>query len=146
ENGDVIDTEKVAAEDISKTVSLSMEPTSNYTLTVINPDNQPVALYQGNNEENNLKAEIKKDSFTLMSNNTADAKTTMTVTVEPKELTAWQTVQSWFGKDFTETYNIQKDELDTGVKIDTNYQDTKVTVEETKSGKNFGIIELEESK
>ncbi|MCL6013949.1 hypothetical protein M5Z41_11090, partial [Neisseria meningitidis] len=45
ENGDVIDTEKVAAEDISKTVSLSMETTSNYTLTVINPDNQPVALY-----------------------------------------------------------------------------------------------------
>ncbi|WP_149807805.1 hypothetical protein, partial [Listeria monocytogenes] len=86
ENTDVIDTEKVAAEDISKTVSLSMDPTSNYTLTVINPDNHPVALYQGNNDENNLKAEIKKDSFTLMRNNTADAKTTMTVTVEHKEL------------------------------------------------------------
>ncbi|MBK3913579.1 hypothetical protein [Listeria ivanovii] len=146
ETGKVIDTEKVAAKDASDTVSLSMEPTSNYTLTVLDQENQPIALYQGNNEENNLKANISKDSFTLMSNNTADANTKMTITVEPKELSAWQTVQSWFGKDFTETYNIQKEDLDTGVKIEADYHDSEVTVKETESGKTFGLIELEGSK
>ncbi|MBC6168143.1 hypothetical protein HCA15_16050, partial [Listeria booriae] len=127
-------------------VSLSMEPTSDYSLTVYNQDKEPVALYQGNNDENNLKAVIKKDNFTLMSDNTADAKTEMTVTVEPKELTAWQTVQSWFGKAFTETINIQKEDLDTGVKINEDYQDSKVVVKDKKSGETFGIIELEASK
>lgn len=146
EVGDVMDTKKVAAEDIDETVSLSMEPTSDYSLTVYNQDKEPVALYQGNNDENNLKAVIQKDNFTLMSDNTADAKTEMTVTVEPKELTAWQTVQSWFGKDFTETLDIQKEDLDKGVKINEDYQDSKVVVKDKKSGETFGIIELEASK
>ncbi|WP_239256722.1 ATP phosphoribosyltransferase regulatory subunit [Listeria ilorinensis] len=146
EFGDVMDTKKVAAENLSEDVSLSMQPTSNYSLTVFDQNDKPVAFYQGNNEENNLKADIEKNSFTLMSNHTADAETKMTITVEPKELSAWQSVQSWFGKDFTETYEIQKGELDTGVKISANYQDSNVTVKETKSGKTFGIIELEASK
>ncbi|ARM71736.1 hypothetical protein LMxysn_0101 [Listeria monocytogenes] len=146
ENGKVMDTEKVAAKDVAEEVSLSMEPTSNYSLTVFNQDNKPVALYQGTNEENNVKADITSKSFTLMSDNTADAKTKLTVTVEPKELTAWQTVESWLGKDFTETYNVQKEDLDTGVKINADYHDTNVTVKETESGKTFGLIELEASK
>lgn len=146
EDNKVIDTEKVAAKDASEVVSLSMEPTSNYTLTVFDQDKKPVALYQGTNEENNVKADISKDSFTLMSNNTSDAKTEVTISVEPKELTAWETVQSWFGKDFTETQTVQKEDLDSGVKIKADYHDSEVTVKEAESGKTFGVIELEESK
>ncbi|EFS04326.1 putative secreted protein, partial [Listeria seeligeri FSL S4-171] len=138
--------EKIAAKDASDSVSLSMEPTSNYTLTVFDQDKNPIAVYQGDNEANNVKANISEDSFTLMSNNTADAKTELTITVEPKELSAWQTVQSWFGKDFAETQKVQKEDLDTGVKINADYHDSKVTVKETKSGKAFGLIELEASK
>lgn len=146
EDGEVIDTEKVAAKDIAETVNLSMEPTSNYAITVFNQKDKPIALYQGNNEENNLKANITKDNFTLMANDTADAKTKLTVTIEPKELSTWEKVQSWFGKDFTETKTLEKEELDTGVEFDANYHDSKVTVKETESGKTFGIIELEASK
>lgn len=146
EAGKVMDTEKVAAKDATDPVSLSMEPTTNYTLTVFDQDKKPIAVYQGDNEANNVKANISEDSFTLMSNNTADAKTELTITVEPKELSAWQTVQSWFGKDFAETQKVQKGDLDTGVKINADYHDSKVTVKETKSGKAFGLIELEASK
>ncbi|MBC2128033.1 ATP phosphoribosyltransferase regulatory subunit [Listeria marthii] len=146
EDGEVIDTEKVAAKDIAETVNLSMEPTSNYAITVFDQKDKPIALYQGNNEENNLKANITDDSFTLMANDTADAKTKLTVTIEPKELSTWEKVQSWFGKDFTETKTVEKEELDTGVEFDANYHDSKVTVKETESGKTFGIIELEASK
>lgn len=146
EAGEVIDTEKVAAKDIAETVNLSMEPTSNYAITVFDQKDKPIALYQGNNEENNLKANITKDNFTLMANDTADAKTKLTVTIEPKELSTWEKVQSWFGKDFTETKTLEKEELDTGVEFDANYHDSKVTVKETESGKTFGIIELEASK
>lgn len=146
EDGEVIDTEKVAAKDIEETVNLSMEPTSNYAITVFDQKDKPIALYQGNNEENNLKANITKDNFTLMANDTADAKTKLTVTIEPKELSTWEKVQSWFGKDFTETKTLEKEELDTGVEFDANYHDSKVTVKETESGKTFGIIELEASK
>ncbi|MDT0091893.1 ATP phosphoribosyltransferase regulatory subunit [Listeria marthii] len=146
EDGEVIDTEKVAAKDIAETVNLSIEPTSNYAITVFDQKDQPIALYQGNNEENNLKANITDDNFTLMANDTADAKTKLTVTIEPKELSAWEKVQSWFGKDFTETKTVEKEELDAGVEFDANYHDSKVTVKETESGKTFGIIELEASK
>ncbi|MBC1978342.1 ATP phosphoribosyltransferase regulatory subunit [Listeria marthii] len=146
EDGEVIDTEKVAAKDIAETVNLSMEPTSNYAITVFDQKDKPIALYQGNNEENNLKANITDDSFTLMANDTADAKTKLTVTIEPKELSTWEKVQSWFGKDFTETKTVEKEELDTGVEFDANYHDSKVTVKEIESGKTFGIIELEASK
>ncbi|MBF2627991.1 ATP phosphoribosyltransferase regulatory subunit [Listeria marthii] len=146
EDGEVIDTEKVAAKDIAETVNLSMEPTSNYAITVFDQKDKPIALYQGNNEENNLKANITDDSFTLMANDTADAKTKLIVTIEPKELSTWEKVQSWFGKDFTETKTVEKEELDTGVEFDANYHDSKVTVKETESGKTFGIIELEASK
>ncbi|MBC6137380.1 ATP phosphoribosyltransferase regulatory subunit [Listeria innocua] len=146
DNGKVIDTKEVPAKDLTETVSLAMAPTTNYTVTVLNPEDEPVALYQGNNEENNVKAIVEDNNFTLMSNNTADAETELTVTVEPKELTAWETIQTWLGKDYTETYTMKKEELDNGKKIDANYEESKVTVEETKSGKTFGIIELEESK
>lgn len=146
EAGKVLDTEKVAAEDIAKTVDLSIKPTSNYSITVTDEKDKPVALYQGNNDENNLKASITKDSFTLMTEDTGDAKTELTVTIEPKELTTIEKVQSWFGKDFKETKTIKKEDLETGVEIDANYHDSKVTVEEKESGKTFGIIELEASK
>ncbi|ECQ6354558.1 ATP phosphoribosyltransferase regulatory subunit [Listeria innocua] len=146
EAGKVLDTEKVAAEDIAKTVDLSIKPTSNYSITVTDEKDKPVALYQGNNDENNLKANITKDSFTLMTEDTGDAKTELTVTIEPKELTTIEKVQSWFGKDFKETKTIKKEDLETGVEIDANYHDSKVTVEEKESGKTFGIIELEASK
>ncbi|MBC1806609.1 ATP phosphoribosyltransferase regulatory subunit [Listeria sp. FSL L7-0993] len=146
EDGEVIDTEKVAAKDIAEPVNLSIEPTSNYAITVFDQKDKPIALYQGSNEENNLKANITKDNFTLMANDTADAKTKLTVTIEPKELSTWEKVQSWFGKDFTETKTLEKEELDTGVEFDANYHDSKVTVKETESGKTFGIIELEASK
>lgn len=55
-------------------------------------------------------------------------------------------MQSWFGKDFTETKTIEKQELNDGVEFDANYHDSKVTVKEAESGKTFGIIELEASK
>ncbi|HCJ4459920.1 TPA: ATP phosphoribosyltransferase regulatory subunit [Listeria innocua] len=146
EAGKVLDTEKVAAKDIAKTVDLSIKPTSNYAITVTDEKDKPVALYQGNNDENNLKANITKDSFTLMTEDTGDAKTELTVTIEPKELTTMEKVQSWFGKDFKETKTIKKEDLDAGVEIDANYHDSKVTVKEKESGKTFGIIELEASK
>lgn len=146
EAGKVLDTEKVAAKDIAKTVDLSIKPTSNYAITVTDEKDKPVALYQGNNDENNLKANITKDSFTLMTEDTGDAKTELTVTIEPKELTTMEKVQSWFGKDFKETKMIKKEDLDAGVEIDANYHDSKVTVKEKESGKTFGIIELEASK
>ncbi|HBZ6321195.1 TPA: ATP phosphoribosyltransferase regulatory subunit [Listeria monocytogenes] len=146
ENGKVIDTEEVKAKDLAETVNLSMKPTSNYAITVFDQKDKPVALYQGNNEENNLKANITDDSFTLTANDTADAKTKLKVTIEPKELSTWEEVQSWFGKDFTETKTIEKQELNDGVEFDANYHDSKVTVKEAESGKTFGIIELEASK
>ncbi|OSF24302.1 hypothetical protein R581_24605, partial [Salmonella enterica subsp. enterica serovar Agona] len=65
ENGKVIDTEEVKAKDLAEPVNLSMKPTSNYAITVFDQKDKPVALYQGNNEENNLKANITDDSFTL---------------------------------------------------------------------------------
>lgn len=145
DEGRVMDQKELKGNEFGKEMSFSLDPVATYTLTVSDEEGEVVGQYAGNNETNLVKAHTSAERVQLTSLASGANEDELIVKVSPKNLTIWQNVQTWFGKDFSEEYTVTKGQLREGFEIKKQHEDDVLEIHEKKSGKPVGIIEMEMS-
>lgn len=144
-NDKQLSAEKVTKTELADAVTLEAEPTEAYTILLQDDSKKTLGFYQFTNETDTVKALVeKKDSFRLTSSDmTAE---NFTVRVEPKKLTAWQKVKSWFGAKYQTTHSLKREELADGFAIQADYDDVEITVKSADTDNSYTILKVEGNK